>query len=136
MNLSFFIKNAPDIIENQVKNALIKVAKENSIPDATQMNVLVHYKNKGDYEQILFIPHYKDKEVARIPLSKLINGEIGRALKILMLKIWNNEKTRHGINIVFVNFIMKLQPNGVVLVWPFHHGNYGDQMNIQQFLSL
>ena len=132
MDINFFIKHAPQIIENQVKTALIKVAKDNNIPDATQMDVLVHY-SQG---RILFIPHYNHKEVARIPLSTLITGEIGNALLTLMLKIWRNESQRYAIAVELVNFMMHLQTNGVVLVWPYHQGQYGEQISIQQFLSL
>lgn len=132
MNIDFFIKQAPSIIENQVKMALVKVAKENNIKDATQMNVLIHYR-KG---RILLMPHYGGKEIVRIPLIGLVNGEIGNALHILLLKIWNKEKQRYNIALELVNFIMKLQSNGMILVWPYHQGIYGDQMNMQQFLSL
>jgi len=136
MDLNYFIKHAPSIIENQVKTALIRVAKENNISDATQMNVLVHYNKIAEQEQISFIPHYKGKEVARIPMTKIIDGSIGDALRVLMLKIWNDEKDKNNIAIEYVNFIMKLQPNGIVLVWSYHCGVYGTQMRVKDFLSL
>ena len=136
MNIDFIIKNMPDIVNNQVKTALVKVAKDNNIQDPTEMDVLVRRETFGINERIMFMPHYKGKEVAKIPFLKIIDGGVGESLQTIILKVFKKQSLVLGINPAFINFIMKLQKGGVILVYTYHYGEYGHHMNVSEFLSL
>ncbi len=131
MIIDLVIAHSPEIIETRVKEVLINVAKEHNIPNATEMTILVRNEN----ERIIFIIYYNNKEITRIPFDK-INENIGSAVEKLIIRVFKKEAARYHLNEVFVNFIMKLQSDGVILVWPYHEGIYEEQMRIQQFLAL
>jgi hypothetical protein len=121
----FIIKNSVPIIENRIKEVIVRLSKEFGIP-ATEIQVML----KCNLEIYAF---YKKKRIKEIPFSE-IGGNVFETAGNFIQKIFRRDALLYKTNEAFVNYIFQIDKTNNLAVCPNISGQYMDWTRLKQIM--
>ena len=126
-DLGYLHKQAPAIVENRVKEIIIKVAKEFNISP-----LLVKLMIKIEYGRLQVYLYYNKKQIKKTSFYE-IKGEISKAIENQIISAFKFDTKYYNVNEIFVNYLMHIEENRVI-VFPYIKGIEKMILTIEQFL--
>jgi hypothetical protein len=115
----FIIKNSIPIIENRIKEIIVRIAKEFQL-NAEDIQVMLKLVNGNSLEIFAFA---KNKRIKRMPFNEIGPGVFGIVEKYI-IKIFERDALLYNVSSAIVNYMFQINAVHVLLVCPNIAGKY------------